>query len=153
MRDKIRTLFKSKFFIACLSFFVVVPLVALVVVKINLPIRSSGTYNYYENGVLSSTIVLTDNNNVYMYFYDKETVKDDKEYVYRNKALKWTYRVSDWKNNYDPEKYHFLSEEYIRFGLTVNDSNFILFKIGNNLYTDYLLSDARGGGQKCYSKK
>ena len=49
--------------------------------------------------------------------------------------------------------FEYKSRQYIMFENGNGGSYFILFKIGNNLYTDYQLSETRGGGQKCYVKK
>lgn len=151
-KRKIPNMFKSKLFIASVVFYLLTPLIFVFVYFINVPQRTSGEYYYYEKGVLSSKIVLTADNKVELYFYDGDYYTD-KEYINKNYVKTWSYRESAWKDNYDPEVYKYLSLEYIRFGGDTSEAYFIYFKIGNKLYSDFLIDESRGGGQKCYTKK
>lgn len=145
-------IFKHKLLIASIAFYILVPLIFILVWKSNIPARTAGTYYCYENGALASKIVLTDNNSAKFYFYEGN-FQQDKDYIYKNDVNNWSYRKSDWMDHYDKDQYKFLSTEYIRFGGKATDVYFILFKIGNKLYSDFLIDESRGGGQKCYTKK
>ena len=151
-KNRLPQIFNSKLFIASIVFYILTPLVFILVYKINVPQRTSGEYYYYENGVLSSKIVLTIDNKVEMYFYEGDYYTD-KEYLNKEYVTYWSYRESAWMDNYDPEQYKYLSLEYIRFGGKNSEAYFIYFKIGNKLYSDFLIDESRGGGQKCYTKK
>ena len=151
MRRKMKAIVKSKLFIFSLVFYLLVPLLFLFVFKVNLKSRTAGTYIYYENGVPAAKAVLEKDNEAYFEFY-VDNCHDDIEYKNRAVVKKWSYRASSWRDNYDPEKFAYLSREYIRFGGDQSEAFFILFKIGNKLYTDYLLDGVRGGTQKCYIK-
>lgn len=150
--SKIRNLFKSKLFVASLAFYILVPVFFVLVSVINFKSSTAGEYYYYENGELAAKITLTIRNNVEIKFY-KDNCHSDKEYTYNSRVDKWSYRVSNWEEHYDPDLYKHLSREYIRFGGKESECFYILFKIGDRLYTDYLLDEDRGGGQKCYIKK
>lgn len=151
-KNRIKRLFDSRLFIISLSLYILIPLIAILVYKIDFKSRTSGTYVHYENGQVTSKIVLTADNKAQIVFYDERDCKKDYDYVYRNDITAWTYRSSSWKDNYDPEKFKFLSTEIIRFGDGKTESRFIYFKVGTSLYSDFLVDESRGGGQKCYTK-
>lgn len=151
-KQKLYKLFDSRLFIISLTAYILIPLVAILVYKANISSRTSGVYVHYEGGQITSKIVLTQDNKVQIVFYDDRDCKTDHDYVYRNVINSWTYRSCAWKDNYDPEKYKYLSTELIRFGDDKSESRFIYFKIGTSLYSDFLMDESRGGGQKCYTK-
>ena len=156
MKDKktniFKKLLKNKILVTSIAFYILLPIVFVFAIKSNTPYRTSGEYLYYENNVLSSKIILTADNKAKIYFYSGDYTTD-KEYEYKELVDNWSYRKSNWMDNYDPKEYHHLSLEYIRFGGKTSECYFIYFKIGNKLYSDFLIDESRGGGQKCYTKK
>ena len=151
-KKKLSNLLESRLFIISLTSYILIPLVAILIYKVNISTRTSGVYVHYEDGQITSKILLTQDNKVQIVFYDDRKCKTDYDYVYRNVINTWTYRSCNWKDNYDPEKYKYLSTEIIRFGDDKSESRFIYFKLGTSLYSDFLMDDSRGGGQKCYTK-
>ena len=149
--NKKTNLFKSKLFIASLVLYILIPIIFVIVINIDVPIRTAGTYVYFENNQEVARIVLKKDNTVSMSFIDEEH-KDDKEYRYRAVVTNWVVRYSDWYKKFDTEQYPYLSNEYVMFCNEKLKSHFILFKKGNYLFSDYLLDEDRGGGQKCYKK-
>ncbi len=147
----IKKLFTDKLFLFSLSLYILIPITFLVVKNIDCDYRTAGIYVCYENNKLSAKIILQKDNKAIVENYNPDAKNDD-EVVHIDKIVQWEYRVSSWSDNFDPEKYHYLSKEYILLENEENTTHVAFFKIGKNFYSSYLIPEERGGGQKCYIK-
>lgn len=147
----VKKLFSKKLFLFSLSLYILIPVIAVLVIKLDNRYRTDGTYVCYENNEVVSKITLKKDNSILIESYN-QIVEKDPEFIYINDIVGWGYRVSSWSDSLDPEKYPYLSKEYILLRGESKNTYVSFFKIGSNLYSSYLLPDERGGGQKCYIK-
>ena len=146
-----KDLFKSKFFVFCFSIYCLIPIIALFVTFGGKSFKTAGVYACYENGQMVSKITLKANNSLKLELYDQVCFEDD-EFKYIDSISNWGYRVSSWYESKDLEEYPFVSREYVLLQNDEKKTCAVFFKIDDKLYSSYLISDERGGGQKCYKK-
>ena len=152
---KVKRLFKEKLFLISLACYLLIPIAAIFVIKVKLPFRTTGTYECYESGVLTGRITL--GNHHYVYIENlSEISKNDAEFKRGNsEGISWSYRSSDWykEEQFNKPEFQHISKEYILFKHVSNSYYFtVFFFVDGKLYSEYLLDESRGGGQKCYTK-
>ena len=142
---------KHKLLTASVVFYVIIPVLALYAVLTDNRYRTAGTYYSYENGVLTGKLVLKRDNSLLIESLS-EVSKKDPEFLVNSNSLKWTYGASDWYLSFDNKKYEHLSREYVVLHDESRRYSSLFFEKGK-LYTSYLLTEDRGGVQKCYVKQ
>jgi len=153
MKTKITKLIKSKLFIFSLACYLLIPLLFVCIKYSNVSFRTKGTYEFIDESGVHGRITLNSNNTLSFSFSNEEMFLNDSEVKYHDRVVKWVVSYTYEYESFDKEKYKFVSMEQVSF-LDKNGSSFFqFFKIGNCLYSKYLLADTLGGGQKCYTKK
>ena len=158
MKNKLKTslskLFKSKLFIASMAIYLAIASTIALVVFSDVSFRTAGVYQYFVDEELVEEVILYKNNAAKFLNYDKEGKnKDDIENRLSDKVTKWNYHYYDEIEQYRKRGCEYVSMELVLFSGNEKGTYFSLFKIDNCLYTDYVLSPERGGGQKCFVKK
>lgn len=150
---KITKLFKSKLFIFSFVCYLLIPLLFVCVRCSDVSFRTKGIYEFADESGVHGSITLNSNNTLSFSFSNEEKFLNDSEVKYHNRIVKWVVSYNYEYEKFDKAKFNFVSMEQVSF-LDKNGSSFFqFFKIGNCLYSKYLLADTLGEGQKCYIKK
>ena len=139
--NRIKKIFANKLFIISLTLYILIPIITLFVVYAKVPSRTIGTYECYENNILTGRIILGNKHFLQTECFAEESVKDVEFSRGKTDGLSWSYRVSDWykEEKFNNPKYEHLSREYIRFKHDSNDYYYtVFFFVNGDLYSEYL---------------
>lgn len=151
IKEKLKKLFKNKLFLASICLYILIPLLFVFARFSDVSLRTSGTYAFYLDGELQSQISLYKDNKISIESFVEPDMTQP-EFKQKQHVVRWTFRSTDWYKRFDPSKYKNLSPDYIAFEDEVSTVRFLFFKVGNKLYSSYLINYNGEEIQKCYVK-